>query len=75
MNVIRRHWYNIGLILAIGLLALAAIVGMNGLQLIVLLGFVSLLLHQFEEYGLPGGEAWISTRCSSPRAAPPIASR
>ncbi|MGO3321234.1 MAG: HXXEE domain-containing protein [Microbacterium gubbeenense] len=70
MNVIRRHWYNIGLILAIGLLALAAIVGMNGLQLIVLLGFVSLLLHQLEEYGLPGGEAWILNEVFQPKGGP-----
>jgi hypothetical protein len=52
-----RHWYNIGLVIAIGVLVL--LIGrwqmFDVLQRLLLLNFAVLLLHQFEEYGWPGG--------------------
>lgn len=59
MNFIRRHWYDIGLGLALGTLMLQAFLCIEGLQLILLLNLVVLFLHQFEEYHWPGGFPWI----------------
>jgi hypothetical protein len=50
-----RHWYDVGLLVAILALATGLIVDLNRLQQILLLGFAILLLHQFEELGWPGG--------------------
>ena len=58
MKFFRRHWYNIGLAVAI----IAAIIlalqwnSMGILQIVLLLNFIAILVHQFEEYGFPGGE-------------------
>ena len=70
MTFFRRHWYDIGLVLALITLVVAAIVGFTGLRLILLLEFVALLLHQFEEYHLPGGEPWILNEVSQPKGGP-----
>jgi len=58
MKLFRRHWYNIG-----GILALFCIAGLvsfwddfQTLQRLLFMNFIALLIHQFEEYGLPGGE-------------------
>lgn len=59
MNFIRRHWYDIGLGLALITLTLQAFLRIKGLQLILLLNLVVLFLHQFEEYHWPGGFPWI----------------
>jgi hypothetical protein len=59
MNFIRRHWYDIGLGLALITLTLQAFLRIEGLQLILLLNLVVLFLHQFEEYHWPGGFPWI----------------
>lgn len=58
MKLLRRHWYNIGAVVAFATLSYAAIKWrqMNVSSLLLLLNFVALLLHQFEEYGWPGGE-------------------
>ena len=57
MNVLRSHWYQIGFGLAI-----ASIIAMllwhshlSNLRVILGISFITLLLHQFEEYQLPGG--------------------
>ena len=52
-----KNWYYFGAVLFV---ALAYIVGffgdaINPLQKILTLSFMALLVHQFEEYGLPGG--------------------
>ena len=58
MKFFRRHWYNIGL----GVAVIAAIFlvlqwsSMCILQRVLLLNFIAILIHQFEEYGFPGGE-------------------
>src|SRR5262245_41095958 len=57
MKVLTRHWHDFGLVSALvatGYLAFA----WNDLEVIqrlLLLNFVMVLLHQFEEYSWPGG--------------------
>jgi hypothetical protein len=57
VNFIRRNWYYIGGVL---LIALAVVLGvfwndMSILRRLMLMSFMALLVHQFEEYALPGG--------------------
>ena len=52
-----RHWYEIGLFPA-GIALFSLLIGWNGLsvlQRISLANFIGIMLHQFEEYGFPGG--------------------
>jgi len=57
MKFIRRNWYNIGLVVAIGTTLFLAFAWhtMTVLQILLLSNFVAVLLHQFEEYRFPGG--------------------
>lgn len=54
MNVLRSHWYDIGIgiaaVIGVALFALKS----HGLSLILWISLISLLLHQFEEYRYPG---------------------
>ena len=57
MKFYRRNWYYIGGILFV---ILAFVMGFWGgyishIQVILIYSFMALLVHQFEEYGLPGG--------------------
>ena len=57
MKFYRRNWYYIGGILFV---ILAFVMGFWGgyrshIQLILIYSFMALQVHQFEEYGLPGG--------------------
>jgi len=57
MSFYRKNWYYVGGVLFV---ALAFLVGFWGneidpLRKILLLSFMALLMHQFEEYALPGG--------------------
>lgn len=57
MNFIRRNWYYIGGVLFV---TLAAVLGIfwndfSLLRRLMLISFMALLVHQFEEYALPGG--------------------
>ena len=57
MKFYRRNWYYIGGILFV---ILSFAMGFFGhlvihIQLILIYSFMALLIHQFEEYGLPGG--------------------
>ncbi|MDO8526992.1 MAG: HXXEE domain-containing protein [Deltaproteobacteria bacterium] len=57
MHFLRNHWQDIGLGLAIvtaGLLA-AFHGSLTHLQLLLWISFITLLLHEFEEYRWPGG--------------------
>lgn len=58
MNFLRRHWYNVGLFVAI--LSIVYLIfawgDMGVLQRLLFMNFIALLIHQFEEYGWPGGE-------------------
>ena len=52
-----RHWYEVGIIPA-GIAFVFLIIkwgDMQALQRISLINFIGIMLHQFEEYGFPGG--------------------
>jgi hypothetical protein len=71
MGFVRRHWYSLGLLLA-GVCAVWAYVGtFTTPQFILLLNFIVLLLHQFEEYAWPGGEPWIINEVMQPKGNRP----
>lgn len=56
MSYFRRYWYRIGLVLAT-ILAAAIAVGywdISSFRTLLCISFISLLIHQFEEYQLPG---------------------
>ena len=57
MKIYRRNWYYIGGILFVILSFLMGFFGshVSHIQLILIYSFMALLIHQFEEYGLPGG--------------------
>ena len=59
MNFVRRHWYDIGVGLALIALTWQVFARFEGLRLILLLNLVVLFLHQYEEYHWPGGFPWI----------------
>ena len=52
-----RHWYEAGLFPAgVALIVLFALWSdWSVLQRISIVNFIGILLHQFEEYGIPGG--------------------
>lgn len=50
-----RHFYDVGLALAVVVLGVGVILQMDTLQTILLLNFALVLLHEFEEYHWPGG--------------------
>jgi hypothetical protein len=71
MQFVRRHWYSLGLAVA-GASALWTCFGaLTTVQLILLLNFIVLLLHQFEEYAWPGGEPWIINEVMNPKGNRP----
>jgi len=58
MSFFRRHWYDVGAVVALGTVV-RLIFGWHDigvLQRLLLLNFVALLVHQYEEYGRPGSE-------------------
>lgn len=61
LKIICRHWYNIGLVVALAAAALLAIFWQDMPVLLRLntISFIAMLIHQFEEYGFPGGEPMI----------------
>jgi Protein of unknown function with HXXEE motif len=73
MNTLRRHWYSIGLIPAA---AMAVWLTLNWndiawVQKLLALNFIVLLLHEFEEYGWPGGFPWICNEVLMPKDGGP----
>jgi len=50
-----RHWYDVGLGVCIVVLACGVLIQLATLQQILLLSLAVLFLHEFEEYGWPGG--------------------
>jgi hypothetical protein len=71
MQFLRRHWYILGLPVAIIALAWGWMSDLTRVQWILLLNFVVLLLHQFEEYAWPGGEPWIINEVMQPKGNRP----
>lgn len=61
LKFICRHWYNIGAVVA--LVSLLTLVfqweQMSWLLRFNMISFIAMLVHQFEEYGFPGGEPMI----------------
>lgn len=57
MNYMRKNWYYLGGIIIIVLAALLVIIWNNFgmLQRLMIISFMALLAHQFEEYAWPGG--------------------
>src|SRR5215470_2644232 len=70
MQFIRRHWYNLGIAFAAIAVAWASFGHLTTVQVILLLNFAVLSLHQFEEYGWPGGFPWINNEVFDPRGGP-----
>jgi len=72
MQFVRRHWYNIGAVVALAALTCLfyewSAIGV--LQRLLLLNFIALLLHQYEEYGWPGGEPAIMNIVIQPSEKP-----
>ena len=64
MNYIRNHWYHIGGIILAILAAWLLIIkpDLSTIQYLLILNFMALLAHQFEEYQLPGGAPSIINR-------------
>lgn len=62
MKTLRRHWYNFGIVVAIltGLYLGFAWTEISVLQRLLILNFIAILIHQFEEYSWPGGEPAIT---------------
>lgn len=59
-----RHWYNIGLAVAVVAAVSLAFFwkDMSVLLRLNTISFIAILVHQFEEYGFPGGEPMIMNR-------------
>ncbi len=57
MKFYRQNWYYIGGVLFVALAFFMGFWGSNTspIRLILIYSFMALLVHQFEEYGLPGG--------------------
>jgi hypothetical protein len=58
MRFFRRHWHSLGLVWAVIAIAWGLLDRLPTVQMILLLNFATLTLHQFEEYGWPGGFPW-----------------
>lgn len=58
MSFFRRHWYDVGAVVA-AVATISLIAGwqdMSVLRRLLALNFIALLIHQYEEYGWPGGD-------------------
>ncbi|MCD8213843.1 MAG: HXXEE domain-containing protein [Campylobacter sp.] len=58
LNFYRHNWYNVGLLIFIALAFYLPLWGVNQLshiQVILTLSWMAFLIHQFEEYAMPGG--------------------
>lgn len=58
MKTYRQNWYFFGGIIFVALTFIMGFFGQhidNHLQYVLIYSFMSLLIHQFEEYGVPGG--------------------
>jgi uncharacterized protein with HXXEE motif len=71
MKFTRRHWYNLALPIAAFAVMWIFFGHLNLVQVILLLNFVALALHQFEEYAWPGGEPWIINEAMMPSGSRP----
>ncbi len=70
MKWFMRHWYDVAGIFVIPAALWAWLGHWSVAQLILLLNFVVILIHQFEEYRFPGGEPWILNEVFQPKGGP-----
>ena len=72
LKFLRRHWHDIGLFSAIvaGACLIFAWNELALLQKLLLLNFIVVLLHQFEEYSWPGGFPAVANMVMMPSATP-----
>ncbi len=54
MNILRQHWSEIGLVLAIMVAGYLAFSHLSILSFLLWVSLISLFIHQFEEYRYPG---------------------
>ena len=54
MNFLRQHWFDVGLILALGVGVFLLFTALSSVALLLWLSLMALFLHQFEEYRFPG---------------------
>jgi hypothetical protein len=54
MNLLRLHWFDIGIALAIIVAIFIIISGQSGIALLLWISLISLFIHQVEEYRYPG---------------------
>jgi Protein of unknown function with HXXEE motif len=68
----RRNWYWVGGIVAAAVLVYVAVAwgDLSVLRRVLLLNFALLAIHEFEEYGWPGGEPAIMNKALQPSATP-----
>ena len=71
MKFIRRHWYVIGLLFSAAAVLWACLGDLRTVQIILLLNFAVLPVHQFEEYAWPGGEPWIINEVMNKKGSRP----
>lgn len=64
LKMICRHWYNFGFFVALGSIVILLLQWeqMSLLLRFNTISFIAMLVHQFEEYGFPGGEPMIMNR-------------
>ena len=72
LKFLRRHWHDIGLFSAIvaGVYLISAWNELIFLQKLLILNFIVVLLHQFEEYSWPGGFPAIANMAMMPSEKP-----
>lgn len=54
MQFLRQHWFDVGLVLASGIVVYLLVAQPEGIPLLLWLNLIFLCLHQFEEYRFPG---------------------
>jgi len=55
LSFLRRHWFDVGLALALIVALFLIFDRFHGLSLLLWINLIALFLHQFEEYRFPGG--------------------
>jgi hypothetical protein len=72
MTFFRRHWYEAGAVVALCTAAGLALAwpDVGVLRRLLMLNFIALLVHQYEEYGWPGGEPALMNMVIQPSPTP-----
>jgi hypothetical protein len=54
MNFMRHHWFDVGLVLALGVSIFLLFTMLSPVSLLLWISLIALFIHQFEEYRFPG---------------------